>query len=203
MSEGFLARARRAGDELTGLLARFLEREGPALAALAEACAATLERGGKLLLFGHGGSAAQAQHLAAELVNRFERERQALAAIALTPDGAVLTSVANDDAWARVFARQIEALGRPGDLALAFSTSGRSANVVQGLRAAAARGLETAALVGGDGGEARAVAALSVRVPEGATARVQEVQLFALHLLCGWIEQRLGGSAAGGPALSG
>jgi len=183
--------ARRARHELAEVSERFLDHAGNALEQLAERCAAALQAGGKLLVFGNGGSAAQAQHLAAELVNRFEQDRPALAAVALGADTAVLSSVANDDAFERVFSRQIEALGRPGDVALALSTSGRSPNVVAGLRAARGRGLLAAALLGGDGGPALEAAELALVVPSDRTARVQEVHLLAVHVLCGWLEHRL------------
>jgi len=127
----------------------------PVLAAAA-AMIAGLRAGGKLLVFGNGGSAADAQHVAAEFVGRFARERAAMAAIALTADTSVLTGVANDYAFDRVFARQIEALGRPGDVALGISTSGASPNIVAGLVAARSLGLQTIALTGTDGGGGRA-----------------------------------------------
>ena len=122
---------------------------------VADAAAAILDAsrdGGKVLLFGNGGSATDAQHLASDLVGRFERERRAVAAVALTTDSSVVTAVANDYAFDRVFVRQIEALGSRGDVAFGISTSGRSANVVEGLRAASARGLRTIAMTGRDGG---------------------------------------------------
>jgi D-sedoheptulose 7-phosphate isomerase len=147
-----------------------------------------LARGGKLLLFGNGGSAADAQHVAAELVGRFQRARVALAAVALTADSSVLTSLGNDYAFDRVFARQVEALGRPGDVALGISTSGASANVVLGLEAAHARGLLTVALTGRDGGAVGRAAAIHVNVPSDVTARVQEVHRTLLHVMCEIVE---------------
>jgi phosphoheptose isomerase len=148
-----------------------------------------LTRGGKLLLFGNGGSAADAQHVAAELVGRFQRERAALAAIALTTDTSVLTSIGNDYAYDRVFARQLEALGRPGDVALGISTSGASPNVVAGLVAARALRLQTIALTGGDGGAIGRAAAIHVNVPSDVTARVQEVHRTLLHVMCDIVER--------------
>ena len=144
--------------------------------------------GGKLLIFGNGGSAADAQHLAAELVNRFQREREAIAAVALTTDASILTSVANDYSFDRVFVRQIEALGRAGDVALGISTSGTSANVVKGLEAARQRGLRTIALTGRDGGAVGHAADVHVNVPEESTARVQEVHGTVIHAICELIE---------------
>jgi phosphoheptose isomerase len=148
-----------------------------------------LGRGGKLLLFGNGGSAADAQHVAAELVGRFLRERVALAALALTTDTSVLTSVANDYAFDRVFARQVEALGRPGDVALGISTSGVSPNVVAALEAARALRMQTIALTGGDGGAVGRVAAIHLNVPSDVTARVQEVHRTLLHVMCDIVEK--------------
>lgn len=146
------------------------------------------QRGGKLLIFGNGGSASDAQHMAAEFVGRFQRERAAMAALALTTDTSVLTSIGNDYAFERVFARQIEALGRKGDVAFAISTSGASPNVVAALDAARALGLQTIALTGGDGGAVGRLAAIHVNVPSDATARVQEVHRTLLHVICEIVE---------------
>jgi phosphoheptose isomerase len=159
--------------------------------AAAEAMAASLRAGGRVLVFGNGGSAADAQHAAAELVGRFERERAALAAVALTTDASVVTSVANDYGFEQVFARQIEALGRPGDVAFALTTSGRSGNVVAALRSARARGLRTVALTGRDGGEAGREAEIHVNVPSASTARVQEVHRTLLHAICAIVERAM------------
>jgi D-sedoheptulose 7-phosphate isomerase len=155
----------------------------------AAAIGAALKAGGKLLLFGNGGSAADAQHVAAELVGRFERERAAMAAIALTTDSSVLTSIGNDYAFDRVFARQVEALGRKGDVALGITTSGASPNVVNALLAARALGLQTIALTGGDGGAAGRAAAIHVNVPAESAARVQEVHRTLLHVICDLVER--------------
>ena len=160
----------------------------PVLAAAA-AIVEALGRGGKLLLFGNGGSAADAQHVAAELVGRFQATRAALSAIALTTDTSVLTSVANDEAFASVFARQIEALGREGDVALGISTSGRSPNVVSALDAARTRGLRTIALTGRDGGAIGRAAEIHINVPSDSTARVQEVHRTLLHVICDLVER--------------
>ena len=149
----------------------------------------SLGRGGKLLLFGNGGSAADAQHVAAELVGRFQRERPALAAIALTVDSSVLTSIANDTSYDRVFARQIEALGHAGDVALGISTSGRSASVVDALVAARTGGLKTIALTGRDGGAVGAAADIHINVASSSTARVQEVHRTLLHVICDLVER--------------
>jgi phosphoheptose isomerase len=158
-----------------------------AAGAIREAFAA----GRKVLIFGNGGSAADAQHLAAELVGRFERERAGLPAVALTTDTSVLTSVGNDYGYERVFARQVEALGATGDVALGISTSGRSANVVKALEAARARGLRTIALTGRDGGPAGAAAEMHINVPDASAARVQEVHRTLIHALCALVERSL------------
>jgi D-sedoheptulose 7-phosphate isomerase len=152
--------------------------------AIRGACAA----GGKVLAFGNGGSAADAQHLAAELVGRFEQDRPGLAAVSLSSDTSVLTSVANDNGFARVFARQIEALGRAGDVAFAISTSGESANVVEGIRAASARGLRTIALTGRTGGSLAAAVEIHINVPDDSAARVQEVHITLIHAICRLVE---------------
>ncbi len=157
----------------------------------AGAVGAALAAGGRLLLFGNGGSAADAQHVAAELVGRFMHERRALAAIALTTDTSVLTSLANDYAYDRVFARQIEAIGRPGDVAWGITTSGASPSVVEGLAAARSRGLRTIALTGRDGGPAGGGADIHINVPSASTARIQEAHRTVLHLVCELVEAAL------------
>ena len=163
---------------------------GPAADA-AEAMIAALRGGGRILACGNGGSAADAQHFAAELVGRFERERAPLAAIALTTDTSIVTAVANDYDFSRVFSRQVEALGRPGDVILGISTSGGSANVVSAFEAAKAGGLKTVALTGRDGGAVGAAADIHVNVPDASTARVQEVHRTMLHAMCALVEREL------------
>lgn len=160
---------------------------GPTLVA-AQAMADALKAGHKLLAFGNGGSAADAQHLAAELVGRFQKERAAMPAIALTVDTSILTSIANDYSYRQVFVRQIEALGQPGDVALGISTSGVSPNVLAALQAARARGLKTIALTGRDGGSIGPAADIHVNVPDQNTARVQEVHRTIMHVMCEVIE---------------
>jgi len=158
------------------------------VATAASAIAGALESGGKLLAFGNGGSAGDAQHLVAELVGRFQKERAGFAAVALTADTSLLTSVANDYGFERVFARQIEALGAAGDVAFAISTSGVSPNVVAALKAARARRLRTIALTGRDGGEAGRLAEVHINVPDDCTARVQEVHITLIHAICEIVE---------------
>jgi D-sedoheptulose 7-phosphate isomerase len=157
--------------------------------------AAAIERatadGHKMLTFGNGGSAADAQHFAAELVGRFERDRQALAAMALTPDSSLVTALANDYGYDTVFTRQIEALGREGDVAFGISTSGRSRNVEAALAAAKAGGLVTVALTGGDGGRMGRDSDIHLNVPESSAARVQEVHRTIMHAICSLLERGL------------
>jgi D-sedoheptulose 7-phosphate isomerase len=161
---------------------------------VADAAAAILDalrRGGKLLLFGNGGSAADAQHVAAELVGRFQADRAALAAVALSSDTSVITSIGNDEGYERVFARQIEALGQKGDVAFGISTSGLSPNVIQGLETAKARGLRTIALTGHDGGHAGKVADIHINVRSESTPRVQEVHRTVIHVICDLVERAI------------
>lgn len=184
-------RVRRAEETFAGAIKlheRVRENLGPAIIA-AQAISEALKSGHKLLVFGNGGSAADAQHLATELVGRFQRERAGLAAVALTTDSSILTAVSNDYSFKQVFARQVEALGRPGDVALGISTSGESPNVVAGLQAARAKGLKTVALTGRDGGTVGRTADFHVNVPDQNTQRVQEVHLTLLHAMCEVIEE--------------
>lgn len=162
-----------------------------AVSSAAELLHQTFAAGRKLLVFGNGGSAADAQHLSAELVGRFSRDRAALPAIALTTNQAILTAVGNDYSFDEVFARQIEALGQPGDVACGISTSGNSPNVVNGLRRARERGLRTMALTGESGGAAREFTDVLLAVPFSATAHIQEVHLVTYHAICAALEERL------------
>ena len=152
---------------------------------------------GKILSCGNGGSAGDAQHFSSELLNRFERERPSLPAIALTTDSSTITSIANDYSYQEVFSKQIRALGQPGDVLLAISTSGNSGNVIQAIQAAHDREMQVVALTGRDGG---AMASLllpedvEIRVPARSTARIQEVHLLAIHCLCDLIDRQLFGS---------
>ena len=159
---------------------------------LFQVCRDALGRGGKLLFMGNGGSAADAQHLATELTGRYLRDRPAIAAIALTTDSSALTAVGNDFGFDHVFARQIEALGRPGDVAIGITTSGKSANVTKALLAARAQGLAAAALAGRDGGDLVGLADPLLIVPSSSTPRIQEMHITLGHLLCDALEQSLG-----------
>jgi D-sedoheptulose 7-phosphate isomerase len=162
-----------------------------AIAAAADAMIAALRAGNKVLTFGNGGSAAGAQHFAAELVVRYERNRPPRAAVALTTDTSVLTAMANDIDFSQVFVRQVEALGKPGDVALAITTSGQSPNVVKAIERANALGLQTIVLTGGDGGDAGQLAAIHVNVASARTATAQEVHTTVLHVLCELIDEGL------------
>ncbi|MBL0718568.1 phosphoheptose isomerase [Piscinibacter sp. Jin2] len=164
------------------------------IADAAQALLGSLTGGGKVLVCGNGGSAADAQHFAAEFVGRFERERPGLAAIALTTDSSILTAIANDYAYEQVYAKQVQALGQPGDVLIAISTSGNSANVLAAVRAAHERELTVIALTGRGGGAlATALADTDVHicVPHERTARIQEVHLLTLHCLCDAVDHQL------------
>lgn len=165
----------------------------PVVRAAAE-IAGAIAAGRKVLAFGNGGSAADAQHFAAELVGRFQRERRGMAAVALSTDTSVVTSIANDYGFERVFARQVEALGAAGDVALAISTSGGSPNVIAALKAAAAQGMRTVALTGRDGGAVGGGADIHINVPDTSAARVQEVHRTLLHAVCEIVEQVVTGA---------
>lgn len=181
-------RYEREIDDHMKAVRAFFDRHHDDLDAVARATAEALRKGGKLFFFGNGGSASDAQHLAAELVNRMGWDRPAMAAIALTADTSILTSIANDASYDRVFSRQIEALGREGDVAVALSTSGSSPSILEGLRAARKIGLLTVALLGRDGGEAKGLADHPLVVPGRHTGRIQEVHILAGHVLCEAVE---------------
>jgi len=150
-----------------------------------------LRAGGKLLFFGNGGSAADAQHLAAEFVGRFVRERAGLPAIALTTDSSILTAIGNDYGFDQIFARQVQALGRPGDVAIAISTSGNSPNIIEGVKAARKGYLKTIGLSGKDGGLLAAEADVVITIASTSTARIQECHITIGHLLCELTEEAL------------
>jgi D-sedoheptulose 7-phosphate isomerase len=165
-----------------------------AVLAAADVMLAAFGDGAKVLIFGNGGSAADAQHFACELVGRFLRERRALPAMALTADTTQVTAIANDYGFDRVFVRQIEAYGRPGDVAVGISTSGTSANVLAGLQYAKSRGLKTVAFTGGSGGSIGAAVDVHVNVPHELTPRVQEVHRTLIHAVCDLIERQMDGN---------
>ncbi len=151
----------------------------------------SLESGGKILVMGNGGSAADSQHFVAELIGRFQKERRSFPAIALTTDTSILTAIGNDYGFDKVFSRQIEGLGVPKDCLLGFSTSGNSANILEGFKKAKALGLKTIGLTGGDGGKMKELCDVVIVVPSKVTARVQESHICIIHCLCEWIENRL------------
>jgi D-sedoheptulose 7-phosphate isomerase len=167
-----------------------------AVAAIADAIAAALRAGRKVLIAGNGGSAADAQHIAAELVGRYRADRPALAAIALTTDTSALTSIANDYGFERVFARQVEALGSAGDVFLAISTSGKSPNIVAAIAAARAAGLIVVGFTGATGGEMRALCDHLLAAPSEETSIVQQIHGVAAHAICDAVERALTASGA-------
>ena len=148
-----------------------------------------MKKHGKVLLFGNGGSASDSQHIAAELVGRFKKDRMALPAIALTTNTSILTSVANDYGYTEVFVKQVEALGRPNDIAIGISTSGKAKNVLAGIKQAKKMGLKTIALTGCDGGELVKSADAAITVPSSVTARIQEAHITLGHIICELVEQ--------------
>jgi D-sedoheptulose 7-phosphate isomerase len=170
-----LAAHRRVAEDLDQLL--------PVVAEVGRRICRAFEAGGRVYTFGNGGSAADAQHLAAELIGRYQRTRRPLPAVALSTDPSVLTCIANDFGYEELFARQVGALVRTGDLVVGFSTGGQSANVTAGLRAALEAGATTVLFTGGDGGQARGHADIALVVPSSSTTRVQEMHLVLLHLL--------------------
>ncbi|MDY6991094.1 MAG: phosphoheptose isomerase [Pseudomonadota bacterium] len=167
----------------------------PVIVQTAQRMAQCLKAQHKMLSCGNGGSAADAQHFSSELLNRFEKQRHALAAIALTTDTSTLTSVANDEAFERIFARQIEALGQSGDILLAISTSGHSMNIIQAIKTAQTQQMSVILLTGIHGGQAssclRKEQDIEIRVPSTSTARIQEVHLLIIHCLCDLIDEIL------------
>jgi len=191
MMDALRARVDKVFEATILLHERVRQMELTPVTRAAEAIGEAFARGGRLFVFGNGGSAADAQHMAAEMVGRFARDRRALPALALTTDSSVLTSVANDYSFERVFVRQIEALGRPGDVAFGISTSGNSANVLKAIDAATAGRLKTVALTGGDGGLIGAAAEIHINVPDASTARVQEVHRTLIHAICELVEDSI------------
>jgi len=170
------------------------ELAGP-ISQAAECMIDCLQNGGKILTCGNGGSSSDAQHFAGELVNRFEIDRPALPSIALTSDASVITSIANDSAYEEVFARQVEALGAKGDVLLAISTSGNSANVNRAVEVAAGKGMRIIAMTGKDGGKLAGMPGIDtlLNIPHAATPRVQEMHITCLHILCSLIDDSLYG----------
>ena len=161
------------------------------LIAIARELSQAFQRGNRVFLFGNGGSATQAQHLAAELINRFLIDRRPMAALALTSDSAVTTSISNDYSFAELFVRQLEGLGRAGDIAVALTTSGTSENIIAGLKRARELKMTTIGLLGRDGGNCLELCDVALLVPATDTARIQEIHLLLGHLLCGLVEKEM------------
>ena len=177
--------------ELSQIMEEFFVEKGHLLDRVIARAVESLKAGGKILVFGNGGSAAQAQHFAAELVNKFLKQRPALPAISLTTDTSALTSIANDTSFAFVFSRQIEALGKKGDMVLGLSTSGNSTNVIEAIKKAKEEDLVTVVFTGKGGGKLRSLPDILIDIPSRSTPRIQEAHLILLHLLAQEIEMRM------------
>jgi D-sedoheptulose 7-phosphate isomerase len=175
----------------------FFRENADAVVEIVHCMTDALRRGNKILIFGNGGSAADAQHIAAEFVNRFLFDRAPLPAIALTTDTSILTSIGNDADFSHIFARQIEALGNKGDIAWGITTSGKSSNIIEGLRKAAEMGITTIAFTGKDGGEALPMADLGLHCTATSTPRIQEAHITAAHIICELVERELFPSGGG------
>jgi D-sedoheptulose 7-phosphate isomerase len=169
----------------------FFDSHAEAVARAADLIINSVRTGGKVLIFGNGGSAADAQHIAAELVNRLNYDRPPIAAIALTTDTSILTSVGNDSSFDGLFERQLRALGRPGDIAVAISTSGNSPNVLRAVAAASEMGINTIALAGRDGGKLASAVNVALVVDADSTQRIQETHITIGHILCELVEEAL------------
>ena len=189
--QNFEEKIRAMAAESLDAKRRFFERSSPEVARAAQMIVESMRAGGKLLIFGNGGSAADAQHVAAELAFKMGREREALPALALTTDTSLLTAIGNDRSFDFIFARQIQALGRKGDVALAISTSGNSLNVVEAVKQARAMEIGTIGLLGAGGGRVAALVDLALIVPHNDTPRIQEVHIAAGHIICQLIEDEL------------
>jgi len=163
------------------------------IAKVAEVIIDCYKNGNKILLCGNGGSAADAQHIAGELVGRFQKERRAFPAISLTTDTSILTAISNDYGYDSCFKRQVEALGKKGDILIAISTSGNSLNLIKAVEKASSMGLTTIALLGRDGGKLKELVNLPIVVPSESTARIQEVHILIAHIICGLVESKMFG----------
>jgi len=193
MTAGGADRVRAGLESLAALAARVAAEQADAVAAIADRYEEVLRSGGTLFFAGNGGSAADAQHLATEYVVRYQTNRPALRAVALTTDTSLLTACANDLGFEEVFARQVEALARPGDLLSLHSTSGESPNVIRAAQAAKARGVPVVAFLGKGGGQLKELSDVVLIVPSDDTARIQELHLAVEHLICDIVEDRLRG----------
>jgi D-sedoheptulose 7-phosphate isomerase len=177
--------------EHVAVASNMFDNSGEDILKLFDICVESLRKGGKIILFGNGGSASQAEHIAGELVGKFYKIRKALPAIALSTNTAIITAVANDISFDEVFSRQVEALGRKGDVAIGLSTSGNSKNVINAIEKANEIGLFTVAFTGETGGKLKGVANLCIRVPSKDVPRIQEMHIFLGHILCEVIEEAL------------
>ncbi len=182
---------KKAFQESAQIQDQFLRENLGQIVKVVNVITASLKKGNKILLFGNGGSAADAQHLAAEFVNRFTIERPPLPAIALTTDTSIITSIGNDYDFAQIFAKQIRALGQPGDVAIGMSTSGVSSNVLLGLETAKKLGLVTVGLTGRDGGQVAQLVDYNLNVPSSSVARIQEVHITVGHVICQLVDYKL------------
>ncbi len=191
MSDDRLARVRASFEESARVKRETVEASGARIAEAAEIVIETFRAGGKLLAFGNGGSAADAQHLAAELAGRFEKERPGLPALALTTNSSDVTAIGNDYGFGQVFVRLVEAHGRQGDVAVAISTSGRSENVNAAVSAAKQRGMRTIGLVGKGGGKLAGLVDVAIVVPSDSTPRIQESHIAVIHVFCELVDAEL------------
>jgi len=182
---------RLMSDESLDVKRRFFEKSASEVAGAARLIIESMRAGGKLLIFGNGGSAADAQHIAAELAFKMGRERQALPAIALTTDSSLLTAISNDRSFDYVYSRQIQAIGRKGDVALAISTSGNSQNVIEAVKQARTMEIKTIGLLGNTGGQMAEMVDLPLIIPHHETPRIQEVHIAVGHIICQLIEDEL------------
>lgn len=186
-----LGKIRAMANESLDAKRRFFDEHARDVARAAQLIIDSMRSGGKLLIFGNGGSAADSQHIAAELAFKMGRERNALPAISLTTDSSLLTAISNDRSFDHVFARQIQALGRAGDVALAISTSGNSPNVIEAVMQARSMGIKTIGLLGAGGGKVARMVDLALIVPHSETPRIQEVHITISHIICQLIEDEL------------
>jgi D-sedoheptulose 7-phosphate isomerase len=189
-----IEKIKEIANESAVVKSRFFADHAGEVAEAASLLIEAIKSGKKILLFGNGGSAADAQHIAAELVNRYRQDRPAWAAIALTTDSSILTSISNDSSFEEIFSRQIEALGQPGDVAVAISTSGNSPNIVKAVETARQLGLRTIGLLGNDGGQVGKLVELPLVVESRQTPRIQETHITIGHILCELIEGELTGN---------
>lgn len=180
---------RRRAYEATSIIQGAIEKNENMIIRIANDIVRALKKNKKVLLFGNGGSAADSQHLAAELIGRFQKERKSLSAIALTTDTSIITALSNDYSFDIIFSRQIEGLGQRGDIAIGFSTSGNSRNVIEAFKKARSMGIKTVSFTGCGGGKLAKVSDISLIVPSKVTARIQEAHICMAHIICELVEK--------------